>query len=173
MVSSFRSDQLEELEKAARSHPDAHIRSRALAVRAVALGHSRSRVAELLPYSSYSIGQWVVAYLDQGLDAFRIAKGRGRHGQADGEEVLSRLRRSPEAFGIDRTRWTLATLRDACPSLAGMCERGVLKVIHRLGFRYKRGQAWIHSPDPQYEEKKTPSKRRIPKRSPTRRRSSS
>jgi transposase len=170
MESEFTVEQKGELDRAARCHRDAHMRSRAMAVRAVALGHSRQDVARVLPFSAYSIGQWVQAYQRRGLPAFRIAAGRGRRSRVDEAEVLSRLRRSPEQFGIEQTRWTLRALGQACPSLAGMSERGILEVLHRLGFHYKRGQPWIHSPDPRYEEKKTPSKRPTRRPKPTGRR---
>jgi len=149
-------DQLTELERAARRHPDAHVRSRAMAVRAVAIGNTRQEAAKVLPFSAYTIGALVNAYAAKGLAAFAIGKGRGRHSRVDDEEVLSCLRVSPQRYGLAQTRWTLTALGDACPSLRGMSEQGILNVLHRLGFRYKRGQPWIHSPDPQYAEKKTP-----------------
>lgn len=165
---SFSEDQLRELDWVARRHPDAHVRSRALAVRAVALGHERQLVARLFPYSAYSIGQWVRGYGERGVESFAIRVGRGRRSQVDEDEVRACLRRSPEWFGLNQARWTLKALGQACPSLHGMSQRGILNVLHRLGFRYKRGQPWIHSPDPLYEVKKTRSKRPIKKRGKTR-----
>lgn len=159
-----------ELDRASRRHPDPHVRSRALAVRAVALGHTRQQVAALLPFSAYTIGQWCSRYAQQGLAAFEIGPGRGRPSAVDEEQVREYLRRSPELFGLTQTRWTLRALGEACPALRGMSERGILEVLHRLGFRYKRGQPWIHSPDPHYEEKKTPSRRPTNRPSRTRRR---
>lgn len=157
----FSQEEMAVLEKAAKSHPDAHVRSRALAVRAVAVGNNCREVSAMFPFSAYSIGQWVREFHEHGLSAFVISGGRGRHSSVDEQEVLSRLRRSPSFFGVDQSRWTLKALRQACPSLAEMTDSGVLQVLHRLGFSYKRGQAWIHSPDPLYEQKKTPSSRPI------------
>lgn len=167
MKRDFTQEQRAELDHLARSSPDAHVRSRALAVRAVSRGCSRRVVSQVLPYSAYSIGQWCRQYQQEGVCAFEIAPGRGRHSAVDEQEVLLRLRRSPQLFGINQTRWTLRALGAACPSLRGMSERGILGVINRLGFRYKRGQPWIHSPDPLYEEKKTPSRRPIKRRGRT------
>ena len=150
--------QLQELERLARRHRDAHVRSRAMAVRAVAIGHTRQQVARFYPFSAYSIGQWCRDYALHGADAFAIADGRGRRSDVDVQQVLDCLRRSPEQFGLNQVRWSLRALSQACPSLQGMSTRGILDVLHRLGFRYKRGQPWIHSPDPLYEVKKTPSK---------------
>ena len=169
MTSFFTEKQIEEIDRAARRHPDAHVRSRAMAVRAVALGHSRKAVAKMLPFSAYSVGQWVRDFSREGVEAFSIAEGRGRRSNVDEEQVRSRLRQSPRKYGIDQTRWTLRALGQACPSLSAMSERGILSVLHRLGFRYKHGQPWIHSPDPLYTEKKTLSKRPIRRRKRTER----
>ena len=164
----FTRRQMDELERAARRHADAHVRSRALAVRAVALGHTRRAVAEMLPFSAYSIGQWRRQFAERGVEAWAIAPGRGRRSRVDEAEVLSRLRRSPRLFGLEQTRWTPRALGQACPSLGAMSERGIQGVINRLGFHYKRGQPWIHGPDPLYDERKTPSKRPAKKFGPSR-----
>lgn len=170
MVSVFSSGQRDEVDRAARAHSDAHVRSRALAVRAVALGYTRRQVAAMLPLTACSVGQATSAYCERGLAAFEIAPGRGRRSAVDDEQVLSCLRRSPERFGHDCNRWTLRLLAQTCPSLRGMSGPGVLKVLHRLGFRYQHGQPWIHGPDPRYEGKKTPSKRPARRRAKTPRR---
>jgi len=157
-------EEMKELEWTARRHPDGHVRSRALAVRAVLRGHTRQEVADLLPYSAYSIGGWVRRFRARGVAAFVIAAGRGRPSRVDVAEVRACLRMSPERYGLPQTRWTLRALGQACPSLRGMSEQGILDVLHRLGFHYKRGQPWIHSPDPLYAEKKGRS--RPPTRKP-------
>ena len=146
-----------ELERLARRAPQGHVRARALAVWSVLIARqTRQMAARGSPFSAYSIGRWVRAFLARGPTAFAVAAGRGRPSHVDLEEVRSRLRCTPERFGQEQTRWTLRALRDACPSLAGMSESGVRQVLRRLGFRYKRGQPWLHSPDPAYAEKKTP-----------------
>ncbi len=155
--SAFSAEQVAELDRVARTHRDAHVRSRAIAVRAVANGVTCQQVALVVPISAYSIGQLAARYREEGLAAFRIGPGRGVKSSVDDAQVLSYLRQSPERFGLEQNRWTLKALEQLCPTLKGMTERGILKVLHRFGFRYKRGQPWIHSPDPQYEEKKTPS----------------
>ena len=166
---SLSEEQMAVLEKASRRHPDAHVRSRALAVRAVAIGCTREQVAQWLPFSAYSVGQWAQAYARDGLDAFAIRPGRGRRSQVNEEEVRDYLRSSPLQFGLEQSRWTLRALGEVCPCLQGMSEQGIHKVLHRLGFSYKHGQTWITSPDPDYAEKKTPSPKRTSKHEQTRR----
>jgi len=167
MKLAFSARQKAELDAAARRHPLAHVRARALAVWSVVFGRqTRQEAAKHLPFSALSIGRWVRAFRAHGVAAFRIAAGRGRPSHVDLEEVRSRLRCTPERFGVDQTRWTLRALTQACPTLAEFSESGVRQVLRRLGFRYKRGQPWVHSPDPAYDEKKTPSRSRTGKRGP-------
>lgn len=146
--------QQEELNYLARHSAVPHIRVKALAVYNVARGVPRYRVAQLLGVERRSVGRWVRNYLSQGRAGFAVKAGRGRRPQVKGEEVEYYLRQSPIQFGISRTRWTLALLRQVVPSLRGMGETGIRKALGRLGYRYKRGQPAIHSPDPQYGEKR-------------------
>jgi transposase len=60
---------------------------------------------------------------------------------------------SPRLHQIDRSRWTLATVRTAIVWLALLSDSGVYRVLNRLGIRYRRGQAYLHSPDPLYYQK--------------------
>ena len=62
--------------------------------------------------------------------------------------------RDPRACGIDRTRWTLATLRGACQWLNDGTLSGVQRVLKRLKVVWKRPRAAIRSPDPDYEAKR-------------------
>ena len=70
--------------------------------------------------------------------------------QQRAENVVSYL---VDKFGIDRSRWTLRLLAEAVPSLRGFSHAGVLYALRRCGISYKRGQAWMLSPDPEYEKK--------------------
>ena len=56
-------------------------------------------------------------------------------------------------FGQDRSRWWLDGLRHSIPWLASLSLSGVWQVLRRLNIRYKRGREYVHSPDPQYDEK--------------------
>jgi hypothetical protein len=68
--------------------------------------------------------------------------------------VLDVVRREPRQFGLDRTRWTLATLRQGCPWLAEHSRSGVWRVLDALGVALKRGRFALHSPDPDYAAKR-------------------
>jgi transposase len=145
-----------ELRQASRHDRRGYVRTKALALVKLTQGHRLAQVAGLLEVSRQAVYDWVGAYERLGLQGLVVQKGRGRKPTADLVEIVRYVRQSPRAFGCDRTRWTLALLAAVVPSLKGFSAYGVQKALRRAGISYKRGQPWIHSPDPQYEQKKTP-----------------
>jgi transposase len=120
----------------------------------LASGRSVVEVADIFYVSRTSLYAWQQRYRQQGLEGLRVQAGRGRRGKADLAELERYLRRSPRDFGLSQTRWSLKALAQVVPSLRGFSAFGVQKALWRAGYRYKRGQPWLHSPDPQYEEKR-------------------
>lgn len=147
-------EQIKELESLARRSPVPYVRVKALAVLNVARGRSRQEVAQIVCAHRESVGLWVRRYRAAGAEGFAVAKGRGKPAQVDGEELESYLRQSPRRFGLSQNRWTLRALARTVPSLQGLTDSGVYRALVRLGFRYKRGQPYLHSPDPAYAEKR-------------------
>lgn len=146
--------QLDELAETGRCHPKAGVRVKALAVRAVARGQTRQAVAEMFDRSAASVGSWVKRYREQGLEGLQIASGRGRPAKVDVKELETYALKSPRAYGIDRSRWTLKLLAETVPSLKGFTPAGVQQALKRCDIRYKRGQPWMLSPDPEFDKKR-------------------
>jgi hypothetical protein len=67
--------------------------------------------------------------------------------------LVETVRREPAAFGLARSRWRLADLRQVVPWLRAYTDSGVAKALHRLGIHLKRGRLRLHSPDPAYATK--------------------
>ncbi|MCL6476501.1 MAG: IS630 family transposase [Firmicutes bacterium] len=63
------------------------------------------------------------------------------------------VRRSPRLYGLDRSRWWLAGVHQQVEWLRGYSLGGIYQICRRLGIRYKRGRVYVHSPDPQYDQK--------------------
>ena len=133
---------------------------RVLAVYHVALGRSIQDAASIACAHRASVGAWVSRFLERGVAGLGIEPGRGRPQQVRREELERYLLRSPREFGLDQTRWTLAGLIEAVPCLKGMSVSGVRKALVRIGYGYKRGQPHLHSPDPEYEQKRGSWQRR-------------
>lgn len=63
--------------------------------------------------------------------------------------------RTPEHYGITRSRWTLDTLLRPCTWLRVTTASGLWQLLRRLGLHYKRARDYLHSPDPRYDAKQT------------------
>lgn len=63
------------------------------------------------------------------------------------------MHRSPRLYGLARTRWCLAGLRQVVSWLAPLSLAGVQQLLRRLRIHYKRGRRYLHSPDPDYDVK--------------------
>lgn len=63
------------------------------------------------------------------------------------------IHQPPGAKGCQGTRWRLGEIRKAVSWLSKCSLPGVARVLKRLGIRYKRGRAHVHSPDAHYTEK--------------------
>ena len=147
-------EQRNELLRHAKHAPSGYVRVKALAVWNVASGRSMVEVAKFMAVSRASVGEWVKRYLSQGIEGFIVKEGRGRRPRAQRGEIDNYLRQSPRQFGLRQTRWTLRALAQTAPSLKGFTDSGVYRVLVRSGYRYKRGQPNVHSPDPLYAEKR-------------------
>lgn len=143
-----------ELVQESRCGQPAYVRTKALVLLNRAEGRTVSELAKVFRVSRQSIYDWQDRYREAGIAGLRVQRGRGRKATAKTEEIERYLRQSPRRFGVARTRWTLAALAAVVPSLQGFSTFGVQKALARCGYRYKRGQPHIHSPDPQYDEKK-------------------
>jgi transposase len=157
-----------ELHHWARTHPQPGMRLKAVALRAVAQGHTRQQVGAILQVSPYTVGRWYRAYRQGGWAALEIHPGRGRPSRVQAREVEEYVRQSPRNLGLPRTRWTLQLLAEKVPSLAGMRTSGVWTALRRLGISYKRAEPWLHSPDADYAKKNAISKHSSPRRARTR-----
>lgn len=64
------------------------------------------------------------------------------------------IRRDPTLYGLERSRWTLAALLAQFDWLTLQSLPGMGRLLSRLNISYKQGRSHIHSPDPNYQDKK-------------------
>jgi transposase len=153
-------DQIEELQWLSKHATKPHVRLKALVLLNWTRGRRVSELAAVFDASRTSIYDWRDRFLAQGAQGLEVQEGRGRKPLADPVEIERIIRQSPRNFGLAQTRWTLEGLARVALSLKGFSAFGVQKVLERMGFRYKRGQPWLHSPDPEYAQKKGLSTKR-------------
>ncbi len=69
--------------------------------------------------------------------------------------MLLKVSSQPELSQFSQPRWTLESLRRACPLARVTTVGGMSQLLQRLGIHYKRARDHIHSPDPDYQAKLT------------------
>ena len=70
------------------------------------------------------------------------------------EAVEDVVKRDPRQFGVNRTRWNLPTLLTQFPQFRLVETSSLWHVLDRLGIRWLRGRAHVHSPDSLYQAKR-------------------
>jgi len=146
--------QRKELRVFARRGEPGYLRRKALLLLNLGQGQTVTQVARVFQVTRRTVYSWRKRFLGQGLAGLRVRPGRGRKPKAQLAQIVRYVRQSPRQFGVPRTRWSLQALAQVVPSLKGFSPFGVQKVLARAGYRYKRGQPSLHSPDPDYEVKK-------------------
>ena len=157
--------QREELMAIRDRHQKAYMREKAAALLKISKGQSPHDVALhglLKPHAPDTIYAWMDRYEKEGIAGLRVKAGRGRkpafspkYATEDEakEGIFHVLRRSPEQYGHQRSRWTLSLLLKELPWLRLGSVSGLSRLLKRLGIHYKRGRDYVHSPDPAYQDK--------------------
>ena len=103
---------------------------------------------------------WLRRYREHGIQGLSNKLGRGRKpafSQKSPEEAESELLHAigedPGDINAHQSRWTLRTLGEAVPWLAGVSLPGIHQIFSRLGISYKRAREYMRSPDVDYAKK--------------------
>jgi transposase len=169
-------EQQEQLEQIRDTDKRPYMRERAAALLKIAEGTTPRQVALNglhKPRQPDTVYHWVKRYLDKGIAGLVIKSGRGRkpayspkyETDAEAKEaILHTVRRDPSMFASSsltsfslfaslESRWSLSRIADACDWLQISTVSGMSKLLKRLRISYKRGRSYIHSPDPDYQQK--------------------
>ena len=138
-----------------------HRRERAAALLKVADGMSPHAVALsglLQPRDPDTVYAWVVAFAQHGVKSLDHAPRRNRTSlTADEEAELRRIitEQSPQDYGLSRSRWTLANLRQVISALNRIYKSlsGVWYLLQQLRIHFKRGRDVVKSPDSEKRKK--------------------
>jgi transposase len=154
-----------ELEMVRDRHKKPYMREKASALLKIAAGQSPHAVALhglLKVRDPDSIYSWLDRYEAEGIEGLLVKNGRGRkpafcpqyeEAQAAKRAILLVIRRAPDQFGYTYSRWKLEMIAESCPWLALNSASGLSQLLKRLGISYKRGRDYVHSPDPNYDQK--------------------
>ena len=142
-----------------------YMRERATAILKIAEGMSGRQVALnglLKARKPDTVYDWVKRYQSEGIAGLPVKPGRGRkpayspkyQTQAEAKEaILHTVRRAPSSFGKPTSRWNLGLIAEVCEWLRVNDPSTLSKLLKRLKISYKRGRSYVHSPDPNYQQK--------------------
>jgi hypothetical protein len=69
------------------------------------------------------------------------------------EYVADVVHRAPRLLGVDRSSWTLQTIRSVIHWMSHLTLSAISQMLRRFSLSYKRGRQHVHSPDLLYDEK--------------------
>lgn len=128
------------------------------AVHLLATGHEAPEVAETLGCSASSVYYWADDWRTSGLVGLFERPHSGRPHRLDSAaeaDLHHLLSEEPQAHGYASTEWTVPLLSTELDKVGHpVSERTLRRVLHRLGWRWKRPKYRLGRPDPAYEAKK-------------------
>lgn len=129
------------------------------AVQLLASGREAPDVAETLSCSASSVYYWADDWRSSGLAGLQARPhggGRPRRFDATADAQLEHLvSADPQAYGYAATDWTVPLLRTQLAQQGhAVSERTLRRILHRLGWCWKRPKYVLGRPDPAYEAKK-------------------
>jgi transposase len=146
------------LEAACTAEARVRVWRRYRAVLLLADGLAPPAVAATLGCSASSVSGWAARWRQLGLGGLREGDhggGRPRLGAAGEDLLATLLGQDPQARGHRATGWTVPLLVGELRAAGyGPSERTVRRVLHRLGWRWKRPKFVLGRPDPAYVAKR-------------------
>ncbi len=144
---------LKQLHKAAKIHKKPAVRERTAAILKVAAGQSVKQVAEnglLVPRHRSTVYNWIVQYFTHGLAIWEQPRVRKRKlDDSQQSKLIKILLKSPQAFGSDMSRWTLALLKAKIPMLKVYKSlSGIFYLITSLRLAWIRCRDFVETIDP-------------------------
>ncbi len=158
-------EQQKQLEQIRDNDKRPYMRERTTALLKISSGISGRQVALkglYKPRKPDTVYDWVKRYQAEGIAGLSIKPGRGRKPayfpryqdeQEAQEAILHTVRREPSQFGKHTSRWSLSLIAEVCKWLKVSTPSGLSRVLKRLRISYKRGRSYVHSPDPNYQQK--------------------
>ncbi len=158
-------EQQEQLEQIRDTDKRPYMRERSAAMLKISEGISPRQVALNGLHKSRqpdTVYDWVARYQAEGIAGLPIKPGRGRKpaysakyqsNQEAKEAILHTVRRCPTTFGKSRSCWSLSLIAEVCKWLGISTPSGLSRALKRLQISYKRGRSYVHSPDPNYQQK--------------------
>ena len=156
VLSAEERQRLEELSSTA---PSPRVRDRARMILCVADGMSRTDVAQVFRNGRVTLYRQLLRFRECGADGLGDRPRCGpppRLSRAQAKELCSLACQAPERHGYQTSVWTLALLQAEVEKRWGLkvSDETVRRELHKGDMKYICPKLHLHSPDPQYAEKR-------------------
>src|ERR1035437_1815760 len=136
---------------------DLRLRNKAVAILAFSKSISMRLISSFLLLEARTVSQWRNKFRRGGIAAVVPAKSVGPK-KSDltqyKEAVFSILHAPPCAYGFNRTSWRMQDLVQVMHDQGlGLCKDGVLRIIRKAGFQFRKAKKVLTSNDPDYKQK--------------------
>lgn len=156
--------QLVQLQQVLRSRTTpSSLRQRSELIWLLAGGASLAEAAEWIGLHYTNAHLWMKRFVESGVAGLsdRARSGRPRVYEDDATtEVIKVAAARPKDLGLKFTTWSLPKLQEYLhqqPGLGGITRSTIRRRLQQEGFRFREGQTWCESRDPDFEVKKTKS----------------
>jgi transposase len=157
-------EQLVDLQHLLRSRSaPAGVQRRASLIWELAAGSSLLEASEAVGLHYTNAHRWVRRFLGSGVQGLAdgVRSGRPPAYQAEATtEILKVATAQPRDLGLAFTTWSLPKLEEYLrqrPRLKHLARSTIRRRLRAAGLRYRAGQTWCQSTDPDFEVKKTKS----------------
>jgi len=155
-------EQLVDLQRLLRSRSTpAGVHRRATLIWELAAGSSLVEAGEAAGLHYTNAHRWVRRFLASGVKGLTDRTRSGRppdYAAGATTEILKVATAHPEDLGLGFTTWSLPKLEEYLrqqPGLKHLARSTIRRRLHHVGLRYRAGQTWCLSTDPDFEVKKT------------------
>ncbi len=127
----------------------------------LAAGASLTEASEEVGLHSTNAHRWVRRFLKEGVEGLgdRARSGRPRnYDRRITTQILKVAMARPLDLGLGFTTWSLPKLEEYLrrrPGLKHLARSTIRRRLLPAGLRFRAGQTWCESPDPDFEVKKT------------------
>jgi transposase len=122
-------------------------------------GMDNSAIARCVGIARRVVVKWRSRFAEQGMPGLADHPRTGRPPRLsalDRHEIIAMACHSPEDYGLQRSTWTIATLREAAVAakrVGPMSETSVWKILNDVDLKPHKYRMWLFSKDLQFEEK--------------------
>jgi transposase len=154
-------EQLVDLQRLLRSRSTpAGVQRRASLIWELAAGSSLAEASEAVGLHYTNAHRWVRRFLASGVKGLADGPRSGRPLDYDAQattEILQVATAQPGDLGLEFTTWSLPKLEEYLrqrPRLKHLARSTIRRRLRAAGLRYRAGQTWCQSADPDFEVKK-------------------